>query len=115
MDNIDKVKDLQSFTEKEALEATEKIWKDIITKKYNALSPVDKPEGIVTGGTPGAGKSVFVELAKERLNNNLLVIDGDRFRRYHPNFVKLQKLVGADIGFVTGPLLSYFNFPYKLK
>ena len=27
MDNIDKVKDLQSFTEKEALEATEKIWK----------------------------------------------------------------------------------------
>ena len=115
MDNIDKVKDLQSFTEKEALEATEKIWKDIITKKYNALSPVDKPEGIVTGGTPGAGKSVFVELAKERLNNNLLVIDGDQFRRYHPNFVKLQKLVGADIGFVTGPLLSYFNFSYKLK
>ena len=47
--NIDKVKDLQSFTEKKALEATEKIWKDIITKKYNALSPVDKPEGIVTG------------------------------------------------------------------
>lgn len=32
MDNIDKVKDLQSFTEKEDLEATEKIWKDIITK-----------------------------------------------------------------------------------
>ena len=29
MDNIDKVKDLQSFIEKEALEATEKIWKDI--------------------------------------------------------------------------------------
>ena len=33
MDNIDKVKDLQSFTEKKALEATEKIWTDIITKK----------------------------------------------------------------------------------
>lgn len=47
MDNIDKVKDLQSFIEKEALEATENIWKDIITKKYNALSPVDKPEGII--------------------------------------------------------------------
>lgn len=103
MDNIDKVKDLQSFTEKEALEATEKIWKDIITKKYNALSPVDKPEGIVTGGTPGAGKSVFVELAKERLNNNLLVIDGDQFRRYHPKFQQIQKLFGSDIAFVTGP------------
>ncbi len=44
-----------------------------------------------------------------------MTIDGDQFRRYHPNFVKLQKLVGSDIAFVTGPLLSYFNFPYKLK
>ena len=61
------------------------------------------PEGIITGGTPGAGKSVFVKLAKNRLNDNLLVIDGDQYRKFHPNFAKLQKLVGSDIAFVTGP------------
>ncbi len=101
-DILNEIEKLQIFTEFEANKATEEIW-DILIAKHKHLSPVKIPEGIITGGTPGAGKSVFVELAKTRLNNNLLVIDGDQFRRYHPNFLKLQKLVGADIAFVTGP------------
>lgn len=101
-DILNEIEKLQIFTESEANKATEEIW-DILIAKHKHLSPVKIPEGIITGGTPGAGKSVFVELAKTRLNNNLLVIDGDQFRRYHPNFLKLQKLVGADIAFVTGP------------
>ena len=32
-----------------------------------------------------------------------MTIDGDQFRQYHPNFQQLQKLVGPDIAFVTGP------------
>ena len=113
-DILNEIEKLQIFTEAEATEATEKIWKSLLKESPN-LSPVKIPEGIITGGTPGAGKSVFVELANTRFKDNLLVIDGDQFRRYHPNFAKLQKLVGSDIAFVTGPLLSYFNFPYKLK
>lgn len=101
-DILNEIEKLQIFTESEANKATAEIW-DILIAKHKHLSPVKIPEGIITGGTPGAGKSVFVELAKTRLNNNLLVIDGDQFRRYHPNFLKLQKLVGADIAFVTGP------------
>lgn len=101
-DILNEIEKLQMFTEAEATEATEKIWKSLLTKFPN-LSPVKMPEGIITGGTPGAGKSVFVELANTRLKDNLLVIDGDQFRRYHPNFAKLQKLVGSDIAFVTGP------------
>ena len=113
-DKLAEIERLKKFTEADSVRITEKIWKHILSTNKN-LTPVTNPEGIITGGTPGAGKSVLVELAKERLNNNLLVIDGDQFRRYHPNFAKLQKLVGSDIAFVTGPLLSYFNFPYKLK
>lgn len=101
-DILNEIEKLQAFTESEANKATEEIW-DILIAKHKHLSPVKIPEGIITGGTPGAGKSVFVELAKTRLKNNLLVIDGDQFRRYHPNFEKLQKLVGSDIAFVTGP------------
>ena len=101
-DILNEIEKLQMFTEAEATEATENIWKGLLTKFPN-LSPVKMPEGIITGGTPGAGKSVFVELANTRFKDNLLVIDGDQFRRYHPNFAKLQKLVGSDIAFVTGP------------
>ena len=101
-DKLDQIKLLSQFTEAEAIKATNIIWNDI-QREYKSLSSVSKPEGIITGGTPGAGKSVFVKLAKNRLNDNLLVIDGDQYRKFHPNFAKLQKLVGSDIAFVTGP------------
>lgn len=101
-EKIDEIKLLSQFTEAEAIKATNIIWNDI-QREYKSLSSVSKPEGIITGGTPGAGKSVFVKLAQDRLNNNLLVIDGDQYRKFHPNFMKLQKLVGSDIAFVTGP------------
>lgn len=101
-DKLDQIKLLSQFTEAEAIKATNIIWEDI-QREYKSLSSVSKPEGIITGGTPGAGKSVFVKLAKNRLNDNLLVIDGDQYRKFHPNFAKLQKLVGSDIAFVTGP------------
>ena len=102
VDILNEIEKLKMFTETEAIEATEKIWKSLLEESPN-LSPVKMPEGIITGGTPGAGKSVFVKLANTRLKDNLMTIDGDQFRRYHPNFAKLQKLVGSDIAFVTGP------------
>lgn len=72
-DILNEIEKLQMFTE---AEATEKIWKSLLKESPN-LSPVKMPEGIITGGTPGAGKSVFVELAYTRLKDNLLTIDGD--------------------------------------
>ena len=78
-DKLDQIKLLSQFTEAEAIKATNIIWNDI-QREYKSLSSVSKPEGIITGGTPGAGKSVFVKLAKNRLNDNLLVIDGDQYR-----------------------------------
>lgn len=101
-DKLAEIERLKNFTEADSVRITEKIWKHILSSNKN-LTPVTNPEGIITGGTPGAGKSVFVKLANKRLNNNLMTIDGDQFRQYHPNFQQLQKLVGPDIAFVTGP------------
>ena len=101
-DKLAEIERLKKFTEADSVRITEKIWEHILSTNKN-LTPVTNPEGIITGGTPGAGKSVFVKLANKRLNNNLMTIDGDQFRQYHPNFQQLQKLVGPDIAFVTGP------------
>lgn len=62
-DKLDQITLLSQFTEAEAIKATNIIWNDI-QREYKSLSSVSKPEGIITGGTPGAGKSVFVKLAK---------------------------------------------------
>ena len=75
-DKLAEIERLKKFTEADSVRLTEKIWKHILSSNKN-LTPVTNPEGIITGGTPGAGKSVFVKLANKRLNNNLMTIDGD--------------------------------------
>lgn len=48
------------------------------------------------GGQPGAGKSNLVGIIRQELNRNVLVINGDEFRRYHPNFDGIQEQYGID-------------------
>ena len=114
-DKLAEIERLKKFTEADSVRINRKKYGKHILSTNKNLTPVTNPEGIITGGTPGAGKSVFVKLANKRLNNNfndyLMVIS---FRRYHPNFVKCKVSLGQ-ICFCYRPLLSYFNFPYKLK
>lgn len=48
------------------------------------------------GGQPGAGKSNLVGTIRQELNRNVLIINGDEFRRYHPNFDGIQEQYGID-------------------
>ena len=45
-DILNEIEKLQIFTEAEATEATEKIWKSLLKESPN-LSPVKMPEGII--------------------------------------------------------------------
>lgn len=57
-------------------------------KKYytTGKTPVEKPVAVVLGGLPGSGKGNIYDFydAKESINNNIVHIDCDQFRRYHP-------------------------------
>ena len=64
-DILNEIEKLQIFTEAEATEATEKIWKSLLKESPN-LSSVKMPEGIITGGTPGAGKC-FCGISKYKI------------------------------------------------
>ncbi|QNT58403.1 zeta toxin family protein [Neisseria musculi] len=48
------------------------------------------------GGQPGAGKSNLVRKINAELGGNLLVVNGDEFRRYHPDFDEIQAKYGKD-------------------
>ncbi|MBQ8011451.1 MAG: zeta toxin family protein [Oscillospiraceae bacterium] len=58
-------------------------------KKYytTGKTPVEKPVAVVLGGLPGSGKGNIYDFydAKESINNNIVHIDCDQFRRYHPD------------------------------
>jgi len=70
------------------------LWNDLISEQQ--VSPVKSPKGFVLGGQPGAGKSNLVGIIRQELNRNVLVINGDEFRRYHPNFDNIQEQYGID-------------------
>lgn len=70
------------------------LWNDLISEQQ--ISPVKSPKGFVLGGQPGAGKSNLVGIIRQELNRNILIINGDEFRRYHPNFDGIQEQYGID-------------------
>ena len=75
-------------------EKFQEVWKDLTTEQQ--VRPVNNPKGFVLGGQPGAGKSAMVERLVNELDYNLLVINGDEFRRYHPDFDAIQAKYGKD-------------------
>lgn len=67
----------------------------IYYKKTKNKAPCNTPFGCVLGGQPAAGKSVLTEVLFEAIPN-IIVINGDEFRSWHPDFNTLQKEKGKD-------------------
>lgn len=65
-------------------------WKKEILKKNEFAAPQQHPQGFVLGGQPGAGKSSLILKVKEELEGNVIVINGDDYRKYHPDYAKFQ-------------------------
>lgn len=70
-----------------------KIWEDLLDD-YHLAKPCVNPQGFVLGGQPGAGKSNLLEKIANHLDGNVLIINADEFRRYHPQFDEIQAQYG---------------------
>lgn len=70
------------------------LWNDLVSE--HQAQPVKNPKGYVLGGQPGAGKSGLVKIIRRELSQNLLVVNGDEFRRYHTDFDEIQAQYGKD-------------------
>lgn len=54
-----------------------------------------KPIAVVLGGQPGAGKSALQDIAKQNIPD-IIIINGDEYRKYHPNFDEIYRAYGDD-------------------
>lgn len=62
----------------------EVAYQNIKLELIKGKSGVAEPISIVLGGQPGAGKHNLYEIAKERCNGNIVELDCDKFREFHP-------------------------------
>ena len=62
-----------------------------IQKDLDRTSEVQSPIVMIIAGQPGAGKSSVESYLKNELNKNVITIDPDAMRRFHPDQERLQK------------------------
>jgi UDP-N-acetylglucosamine kinase len=76
--------------------------KQMVTKNKK---PVKFPICITLGGQPGAGKSNIYNIAKKRFSNNIVELDCDAFRVFHPYYKQIKNMFGKEDAFKTNPFV----------
>lgn len=61
-----------------------------------AIAPSTHPQAVLLGGQSGAGKTTLHDIFKGKFANNVIVVNGDEYRSFHPRFRQLKKLYGDD-------------------
>lgn len=78
------------------------VWRKVLTNAKARVTAQEKPIGILLGGQPGAGKSHGTKIIRERLNGNVIVINGDEFRPYKQGYKELYEQHGKNLANHTG-------------
>lgn len=85
------------MTDNEAVERTFSLaWQMVLDGTGDKIESVVKPKGYVLGGQPGAGKSGLIKRASELCLGNIIIISGDDFRKFHPDYKEFQRRYGKD-------------------
>lgn len=63
----------------------------IIATQLNDKTSVPLPKAVVIGGQPGAGKSGLQRLCQQEMAGNLVLIDADHLRDYHPQATEILR------------------------
>lgn len=79
-----------------SIESFEKSKIRILKIVTNKITTQDTPKAFILGGQPGAGKTRLQNIFFEQCCNNIIAINGDEFRKYHPNFDLIVKEFGND-------------------
>lgn len=82
---------MDNFTEKEF----EIALKETIFELSNGKKPTEEKRAFLLGGQPGAGKSGMTGILQEE-NTNIIVINGDEFRKKHPHYKELEEKYGKE-------------------
>lgn len=71
----------------------ERKYKEIESDLFRNKFPVSHPRAVIMGGQPGSGKSKLLEASKKLFpDGNIVVINGDDLREYHPQSEEIFKL-----------------------
>ena len=75
----------------------------LISRVQEQHRPQQAPSAILLAGQPGSGKTILSSLMFTKLNNDAALINGDEYRRFHPNYRDLYEQYGFEAISRTSP------------
>lgn len=60
------------------------------------LASSDNPQAVLLGGQSGAGKTTLHNVFRNALDGNVIVVNGDEYRSFHPRYKQLCAQCGID-------------------
>ena len=89
------MENLDGFTKKQFDDALKDIVKRMLVNPL--LAPTgESPRAFLLGGQSGSGKTTLHKVISSELGQNAIVINGDEYRRAHPQFAAIQQRYGVD-------------------
>ena len=85
---------LESYSDKEFYEQFQMIVGMLLADAY--CIPCEGPHAVLLGGQSGAGKTTLHRLLQDSFKNNVIVINGDEYRSFHPHFSQISAQYGVD-------------------
>lgn len=80
------------------------IYEKIERQHFKGTEQVERPQAVILGGQPGAGKSGLLEASKQDFaDRNVVTINGDELRFYHPQYLAIQKADERHFAELTDP------------
>ena len=70
------------------------------------LVPNENPHAYLLAGQPGAGKTVLSSYFAKLYHGNIVLINGDEYRRYHPRYGELYSKYGTEAVKLLSPFSS---------
>ena len=74
----------------------ERASKRLVRSLTRGKTTSSQPKAILLGGQSGAGKTTIHRVKQREFQGNLIIIDGDSYRSFHPNYLGLQEKYGKD-------------------
>lgn len=80
----------------------EYLYNELKSECLRGKSPVQRPTAIILGGQPGAGKTILIrEALRDFKDGNVVVINGDEFRKAHPSVEDILRSHEEDLAYYT--------------
>lgn len=85
---------IELYTDKEFKDKLQEIMRNVLVGANPTIQ--DCPTAFLLGGQSGAGKTNLHRILSHSLQGDVIVINGDAYRKFHPHFYELQAAYGDE-------------------